>query len=251
MRRILIILATLLVSTAMFAGTLIVSGDSNIGNGIDGSFGAPMPADNGLFFTNILGTGTKVVQQNGYSSGSTGLAENAIFNLYNSLAGVSITAVSSSFTATDLAGANLFISILPETGYTTSQLAAMGSFLGGGGTLFLIGENADTEFTAINGYLNTALTTLGSGMAINPAMLDCGSLRAATGGQIANQPLNAGVSSFDYSCASGVTGGTALYYASDGTSFVAFQSIPEPASLFLYGSGLLILASAIRRRMRR
>jgi hypothetical protein len=59
-RRLLtLFVALLFVAAAAHADILVVSGDSNLGNGIDGSAGMPI-ADNGLFFSNLLGAGTHV-----------------------------------------------------------------------------------------------------------------------------------------------------------------------------------------------
>lgn len=126
--------AHVLVSVACEAG-IILSGDLNIGNGIDGSFGAPI-GDNGHFFSNILGSGTKVVWQEGYSVGSAGDAYTSIANFYTGL-GVTVDTITGEFTAGDLAGARLLISAVPLSAYTPGEIALMGGFLSTGNTLFL------------------------------------------------------------------------------------------------------------------
>lgn len=98
------------------AGMIFLSGDSNIGNGIDGSFGVVTPG-NTTFFTNVLGSGKKVLIHDEFSGLAPSLPDsaNAINNLYNGMAGVSSTrdTSGSAITSAALADVDLFISILP------------------------------------------------------------------------------------------------------------------------------------------
>lgn len=238
-----------LVSIACKASEIVVSGDLNIGNGIDGSFGAPI-GDNGRFFSNILGGGTKVVVQEGYSVGSASDAYTSIANFYTGL-GVTVDITTAPFTASDLAGARLLISAIPLSAYTPSEITLMSSFLSSGNTVFLIGENGGfAEGVAANGFVNSALSSLGAGMSLVDAVDDSG-FHTATGSQIAVNPLTTGVNTFVYGAVSEVSGGTPLFFTTSGAPFVAVSSgmvVPEPCTVSLLFVGIAGLA-ALRRRL--
>ena len=127
-------------SSGAQAGTILVSGDVNIGNGIDGSFGVPI-GNNGVFFRNVLGAGTSVLFQTGFSDGSAGLAYTSIASLYSGLPGVTETTITTAPTAAQLTGVSLFLSALPLTPYSAADLSVLASYLASGGTVFFLGDN--------------------------------------------------------------------------------------------------------------
>jgi len=163
------------------AQRIVLSGDSNIGNPLDGSFGPGIDPGNQRFFQNVLGSGTQVVQENGDSTGSGGLAETSINNFYNGLPGVTATVVSGPITASTLAGANLFIDVLPTAALTGSEISALQTFFSGGGTIFFLGENSYPDFMVSNASINSALSALGSSLQIVPDNIDGGNFSRLRG----------------------------------------------------------------------
>jgi hypothetical protein len=240
-----------LVSVACKAD-IIVSGDVNIGNGIDGSAAAPI-GDNSRFFSNILGSGTKVVLQESATAVDSSVmgAYTSIANFYTGL-GVTVITTTAAFTASDLAGASLLISALPQSAYTPTEIALMSSFLSASNTVFFIGENEQVPLNE-NAIINAALSDLGSGLSIASAEDDAG-WHTATGSQIAINPLTTGVNSFVYADVSEVSGGTPLFFTTSGAPFVEAAApvsapVPEPSTFSMMLLVLLWLASisGIRR----
>jgi len=248
MKKILICLFLLFPVLFTCRSAIIVSGDVNIGNGIDGSAGAPI-GDNGRFFANILGGGTKVVLQEGYSQGSGLAAYGSIANYYTGR-GVLVDAITTPFSSSDLAGAQLLISGVPLSAYTPTEISLMSSFLGAGNSILFMGENnAFPEGVAANGYINTALTSLGSSLRLVNA-LDDSNFHTAVGSQIAVNPLTAGVNSFVYAAVSEVSGGTPLFFTTSSAPFVMVE-VPEPSAGALLLAGLALFLSTVKSKSRR
>lgn len=234
------------------AGPIVVSGDTNIVNPLVGSFGQPVNPGNEQFFQNVLGGGSTVVVQGPTGGGSsTANAAGDVNSFYSGLGGVTSSIDGGAITAAELAGADLFVGILPDA-YSGAEITALSNFEAGGGTILLLGEN--NNFSAVNANINALLAGLGSGLLVVDDIFD-GGFNTATGGQIAAHPLTAGVASFVYAAPSRVTGGTTLFFGSGNQPFVAVegsvnQPIPEPESIAVWS--LLLLAGMtvvyVRRR---
>jgi hypothetical protein len=240
-------------AAAAHAGTIILSGDTNIANVLDGSGGAT-PGDDAQFFKNALGSGTQVFQFNStLLNSSVVAAQSAISVFYAALPGVTVTKASGSFSAANLAGVNLFVGVLPDANFTPAETSALATFLSGGGTAFFLGENNNSLFTTSNAAINAALTTLGSTMQIVPASIDAGFQTVSGSAHIIADPLTVGVNQFTYALTSQVSGGKSLFLDSTGP-FIAEQSVspatpvPLPASLW---SGLTVLGGMALLTLRR
>lgn len=251
--RVLLAAALMLLPYGMVdAGILVLSGDSNITNPLDGSGGAGgIDPGNGVFFTNVLGGGTSVSMHGDLTVNNDGF--DALNDHYNSLGGVTSTVFNGAITAGQLAGSDLFISFLPNDAFTGAELTAMGDFYNGGGSIMFFGEHEG--FSDENDRINAALGALGSSMSIiSNTFFDSGYHTATTGnGQIEADPLTAGVTTFTYAAPSEamVAGGTTLFTgtAPEFDPFVAYESnnggpvIPEPGTLIIWtvfaGTGLV------------
>jgi len=235
-------LGTLLAYSDASAALIVVSADTTIGGA------SSLPAGNGQFFQDLLGTGTSVLIQE-LAGGAVAPGSN-IANFYNLRPGV--TATQTTAPESSLSGADLFISILPQTAYTLAELANIDSFLGRGGTLFLIGDSSRTPGgVAADPAINGVLASLGSAVSVG------GVDQTA----FAHAPQ---VGNFQYGFTTFVTSGTPSPSTSTSTSTVApliavdtvpqvvevqaVESMPEPASMLLFVSGLAGLGLLAHRR---
>lgn len=235
----------LLIALPAKPDSILLSGDTGIGVGIglDGN-------DNATFFKNVLGAGSNVLIQE-LDSGTATVGSNIAFH-YNALPGVTATQTTNA-SVTDLTGVNLFISMLPQAAYSSAELAAMNSFLSGGGTLFLFAEgNGYAPGGKSIPFLNAALSALGSSLSFVAANDDATD-HHATGAQIAANSLTNGVNDLYYAYTSETTGGTPLFFTTSGAPFVEgsapeVSGVPEPAALpaMLLGSAALLVF--LRRR---
>jgi hypothetical protein len=239
------------------AGTLFLSGDSNLGHPLTGVSPYPVDPGNQRLFDNLLQGGSRVLVTSVASAlQATGVrAPPAIVDYYNSRPGVSASLFSGTVTAGALSGVDLFIGTLPSAPYSAGEIAALGSFLAGGGNVMLVGENANQNFTAGNTAINEALVALGSSMSIfiPTPYFDIGVWVAAGPGRIASDPFTAGVDQLTYGAPSRVIGGTQLVFGTGGEAFFAYETIggttvvPLPAGLPLLIAGLGFIGVALRR----
>ncbi|MBL8240174.1 MAG: hypothetical protein JNM66_22325 [Bryobacterales bacterium] len=217
------------------AGTIIVSGDSNIVNDLDKKPG------NARFFSNILGSGTSVaVLDTTPGACCIGTFDDIINAHYNSLPGVTSTKITGPVSAAGLAGVNVFIALAPNLAFTGAETIALNNFLIGGGTIFALGDN--TTFFPENTNVNNLLIALGSGLRIDPTNID-GDFTFAN---ILADPLTTGINVFEFASASRVTGGTTLFQTMTGSqTFIAYETstaqVPEPGAWLLTACGLLAL----------
>ena len=228
---------------------VFVSGDGNIANPLTGAYdGTPLDVGNQQLFSNVLGSGSNVSLLDNILSGgpgSVGTMVSDINTYYNGLSGVTSSVFSGTVTPAKLSNADLFVVVLPDDDFTTSEIGIMSSFLTSGGDIFFLGEYG--SWIAPNVSINNALNGLGSSLSITPAMADP-SWHTGTGYQIAPDPYTTGVSTLSYSYTSHVSGGTSLLYDTDGHGFLAYEVVPAPGAILLGGIGVSLVGWLRRRR---
>jgi hypothetical protein len=233
--------------------TLIVSGDASIVDPLNKAFGKYYNPDNQRFFSNILQGGDHVAVLDQLNSSDLSHEKSGkILSFYSTLSMVTTNDIQS-ITETALQDVDLLVVPLPETPFSTDELSYLNSFYDNGGSVFFLGDGysiAGDGVTGIgknqNAHINDALADLGSLMRIDDNMsFDFGLPVTASGSRIASSILTSGVTSLTYGYASGVTGGTPLFLASDNiTPFIECDlpiPVPEPSTLLLSLTGLLFL----------
>ena len=147
-----------------------------------------------------------------------------------------------------LDGVDLLVVGLPSFFFTADESAAMREFVQSGGNIIFLGEVNNALMS--NWYINSALSQVGSTLRIvNQSDFDGGGgFTTITGPQITDDPFTRGVDSFSYAFSSQVTApdGTGLFYGEDGELFLAYQTIPAPAS-----AAMIPFAFAVCTRRRR
>lgn len=238
------------------AGTLLLSADTNIIEGLSGpEGGVPLTPGNQKFFENVLGSGhgVKILD----SVLASGYADTAVLNrFYNGYSGVTSSIIRGAITSTLLENTDLFIVELPDRAFTGTELDAVSSFLAKGGTVFML-----TEAVGVPGHDESVAATseilrlLNSSMSLTGAKND-GDVNFATddNGQLLLSGFTSGVGSLGYAYTNGIAGGTALVVNSDlATSFVSYEvvpsAIPEASTklLWIIGLGLIGLTTRLKR----
>jgi hypothetical protein len=228
-----------------------LTGDSNVLNPIDGSFGASINSGNQNFFRNVLGEGTKVLIQNEYVPPETGSGTNALNNFYNGLSGVTSTTdyPGSEITSSLLAGIDLFV-FRPRTAFTSSEATALIQFVSGAGKFLLIGENSTLDVAQAS--VNELLVAMGSAMRLQNSAIGVGFV---TTPNINVDPLTEGVASMSYNFTNSISGGTPLVRTADASGVIIayenFVAVPEPGSALLSGFAVMVLALRTTRRRSR
>jgi hypothetical protein len=155
--------------------------------------------------------------------------------------------------ASGLAGIDWFVTS-GDHAFSAAEIAALSTWLGQGGNLFLVGEGP--FYATINANANALLSGLGSSLSISGlAQASGGHFAYALAGEVATDAYTAGVTRFYGDFASVVLGGTPLFNES-GRVWLAYETIgsaaavPEPSSFVLAALGLGLLA-VCRHRTRR
>jgi len=165
-----------------------------------------------------------------------------INGFYDGLAGHS-SSLLADISDASLAGVDLLWAVQPADSYTASELAAMATFLSGGGRIAFMGEHGNFAPNE-NDRISAALLSLGSSMSIQNVILD-GGFQFATrlDGQILTHDLTDGVDTYEYAAFAPLLGNyspidlgataEALMLGADLTSIMmGFENV-GPGSVFL------------------
>ncbi|MEM1363370.1 MAG: hypothetical protein AAGF94_16925 [Pseudomonadota bacterium] len=210
------------------------------------------------FFENILGSGTSV----GVFDETVFGAATETVNFYNSLTGVSASFFSGPITAATLSSYDLVALINLDRIISVAEASALSTYESNGGTLLLIGDPASVVAQTVP-RLNDLLVKLGSSLVLSTTSADNGS-NSATGAQIDDTTITAGVTNFSYGAASQISGGgTPLLRLANGAPFAVYDGprsditigntppppVPLPAAgwLLLAGVSTLVFRSTKRR----
>lgn len=228
----------------MFVGVpakavIVASGDVTPVFSLTNMYPDVAASGNQKIFSNVLGGGNQVTV---FSNSFSEYAPTEINYYYNSLADVSSVEVTA-VTASALTNIDLLLIPFPNRYFETSEKLAIGHFIQGRGSLFVMGEGVLTnEALATNAIINDLLTALNIPMMIITDYLDIGYQNTSAG----SHPLTTGIDSYKYGATSRVSGGTGLFFTHSGEAFVS-MIIPEPATLSLLALGVM-LAGRKRRK---
>lgn len=243
-RTCMIVFSLLAISGSANAGLIVTAGDITPIFSLTDTFPNPATAGNQQFFSNVLGSGTSVLVQ---ATSDNAFAGTEINEFYNSLPGVTSTLLAAGATVTpaDLAGKDLFLAPLPDA-FSPAEIAAIGAFVGSGGSLYVMGDGTVLSTSAV---VNGLLAGIGSSLSLGAVDFDIGP-QTASGPEIVANLLTSGVLSFNYGATVLVSGGSPLFLTNELQPFVAVEAapIPEPATFVLL---LLAFAGASFARRRK
>jgi hypothetical protein len=251
-----VILGTCLAAAATFAApataaNLIVAGDATIAARMAtaAATGNAALAGNLTFARNILGGGDRVSIYrfsvvNTFPNPPLG---EQLATVYNGFTGVTATTFTTGITSGVLQDADLLVVLGRSNAFTTDEIGLVRNFLVGGGRVLLAGESANIGATA-NTNLNGLLAGIGSSIRLNQVTEGIGD-QFATGSEILDNPLTAGITSFGYGRTTTVSGGTTLFLNDSGNPFIAVDAVvPEPGTWALMIAGFGLAGAAVRRR---
>lgn len=213
----------LLLSVCSRAGTVIVSGDSNLGNN---------NPHLGTFYTTLF------AGQDVFVSPAFGFLTNTSAELASTAASYTTGAI----TGLALDGKDWLVAS-GENSFSASEIADIVLFGTTGGNIFLFGEGG---YSSINGDTNGLLGALGSSLALSTnSMAEELSAWSAGSGGIGLSPFTAGITSFAGNLAASVSGGTALFTSDRGHIIVAADQIPDIFAVPAPATGALICLSLL------
>ncbi len=266
MRRMLAVLAfaaTAMLSGMADAGTLVVGGDFTPTFSLN-AFDAG-DAGNRLFYDRLRGGAMRVViSQRTFST----FANANLVRFYGETPGVQVVQTPGDITTDVLAGAGLLVLQFRNDSFAGDEMMAIDRYVRSGGNLLLVGEASSlntilpgpafTEGMQANAAANGLLAGLNSSIRIVSDDVGCCGTLVASGAQIGNNPLTAGITSFRYGYATSVSGGTGLFFAPDANGVLkpffaaetldAIAVVPEPTTWAMMIAGVGLVGGAARRR---
>ncbi len=201
-------------------GAIVLSGDANIGSALIAG-GEPIPFDPGnvTFFQNVLemNAGSNVALSLNRAPAS--VINEVLSDIYQTYqdGGAAVSFIETGrISAATLGAVDLLVILLPNFDFTHAELTAMSDFLGGGGTVFFLGEN--TNFRPWNDRINATLEFLGSSMRIDNTVVGRAADRTAN---LAAHPVLFGVTDISFAVISTISGGMTLVSSELDEPFIA------------------------------
>jgi hypothetical protein len=179
------------------SGRVILLADVNIISNLEDTAGN----DNHIFFENLVEFVEQDTRVKIYTSALAGTISGADgdndLNTFYQEAGVSSSLWHGEVSSQNLSAAELLVIMAPDDAFSPSEISAMTAFLATGGRLLFMGEQQ--AFAASeNGYINLALSGVGSSMSLGTSSVDGPNLRDTIPGQIEEHPYNLGVDLLSY-----------------------------------------------------
>ena len=201
-------------------GTIVLSGDATIGSALVAG-GQPIPFNRGnvTFFQNVLtmNAGSSVALSLNRAPAS--VVNEVLSDIYQTYqdAGAAVSFIATgSISAATLDAVALLVILVPSVDFTPAELTAMSEFLGGGGTVFFLGES--TNFLPWNNRINDTLEFLGSSMRIDNTVVGRAADRTDN---LAAHPLLFGITDIGFAVISTISGGMTLVSSELDEPFIA------------------------------
>jgi hypothetical protein len=148
--------------------------------------------------------------------------QQSILDTFFASRGVKAKNIPTSFTASDLVGAQLTIINRPSSVPSALQLTALNDYVLGGGRLLLNSEHAALSALARIDEVNAILSALGSSISNKATFFD-NDFHVTT--NIFPDPFTTGVHSILYAATSSLTGGIELVAGASGQDFIAREGL--------------------------